>query len=139
MEDLGVTTGDFWRDRPNLVTGASGLVGGWLVKRLMEAGADVVCLVRDWVPQSELVSSKLIDRVKTARGDLRDQRLLERGLGAYEIDTDLHLAAQTIVPIPHRNPLSTFQTNVAAPRARHYARRRLPVEKPPPRPSSGKA
>ncbi len=129
MEDLGVTTGDFWRDRPTLVTGASGLVGGWLVKRLVEAGADVVCLVRDWVPQSELVSSKLIDRVKTARGDLRDQRLLERVLGEYEIDTVLHLAAQTIVPIANRNPVSTFETNVAGTWALLEACRRSPVVK----------
>ena len=42
----------FWPDRPTLVTGATGLVGGWLVRRLLEARADVVCLVRDWVPQS---------------------------------------------------------------------------------------
>jgi len=129
VEDLGVTTADFWRDRPTLVTGASGLVGGSLVKRLVEAGADVVCLVRDWVPQSELVSSKLIDRVKTARGDLRDQRLLERVLGEYEIDTVLHLAAQTIVPIANRNPVSTFETNVAGTWALLEACRRSPVVK----------
>ena len=124
-----MTTADFWRDRPTLVTGASGLVGGSLVKRLVEAGADVVCLVRDWVPQSELVSSKLIDRVKTARGDLRDQRLLERVLGEYEIDTVLHLAAQTIVPIANRNPVSTFETNVAGTWALLEACRRSPVVK----------
>ena len=28
---------DFWRDRPVLVTGATGLVGGWLVERLLQA------------------------------------------------------------------------------------------------------
>jgi CDP-glucose 4,6-dehydratase len=65
------------------------------------------------VPQSELVSSGSLDQVKTVRGDLRDQRLLERVLGEYEIDTVLHLAAQTIVPIANRNPVSTFETNVA--------------------------
>jgi nucleoside-diphosphate-sugar epimerase len=36
-----------WIDRPTLVTGATGLVGGWLTKALVDAGADVVCLVRD--------------------------------------------------------------------------------------------
>ncbi|HEV2032720.1 MAG TPA: GDP-mannose 4,6-dehydratase [Candidatus Dormibacteraeota bacterium] len=120
---------DFWRDRPTLVTGASGLVGGWLVKRLVAAGADVVCLVRDWVPQSELVSSKLIEQVKTARGDLRDQHMLERILGEYEIDTVLHLAAQTIVPIANRNPVSTFETNVAGTWAMLEACRRSPAVK----------
>jgi CDP-glucose 4,6-dehydratase len=130
LEDLGViTAADFWRDRPTFVTGASGLVGGWLVKRLMARGADVVCLVRDWVPQSELVSSKMIDKVKTVRGDLRDQKLLERVLGEYEIDTVLHLAAQTIVPIANRNPVSTFETNVAGTWALLEAARRSPAVK----------
>ena len=94
----------FWRDRPTFVTGATGLVGGWLVRRLVEAGADVVCLVRDWVPQSELVRSGLLDQVKVVRGDVRDQALLEAALGEYEADTVIHLAAQTIVGIANRNP-----------------------------------
>lgn len=71
----------FWQDRPTFVTGASGLVGGWLVRRLLDPDAGVVCLVRDWVPQSELAHSRLIERVKVVRGDVRDQALLERVLG----------------------------------------------------------
>ena len=63
----------FWLDRPTFVTGGTGLVGDWLVQRLLEAGADVICLVRDWVPQSELVRSGLIEQVKVVRGDIRDQ------------------------------------------------------------------
>ena len=104
---------NFWLDRPTLVTGATGLVGGWLARRLIDAGADVVCLVRDWVPQSELSRANLIEKVKVVRGDIRDQPLLERALGEYEIDTVIHLAAQTIVGIANRNPVSTFESNVA--------------------------
>ena len=103
---------EFWTDRPVLVTGATGLVGGWVLRRLLEVGADVVCLVRDWVPGSELLTSGMIDRVVTVRGDLCDQALLERAMGEYEIDTVFHLAAQTIVPIANRNPLSTFESNI---------------------------
>lgn len=102
----------FWQDRPTFVTGATGLVGSWLVRRLVSAGADVVCLVRDWVPQSELVRSRLIDQVKIVRGDVRDTTVLERILGEYEVDTVFHLAAQTIVGIANRNALSTLETNV---------------------------
>ena len=102
----------FWLDRPTLVTGATGLVGRWLVRRLVNSGADVVCLVRDWVPQSELVRSNLLERVKVVRGDIRDIAVLERTLGEYEINTVIHLAAQTIVTIANRNPLSTFETNI---------------------------
>lgn len=103
----------FWLDRPTLITGATGLVGAWLVKRLVKAKADVVCLMRDWVPQSELVRSNMLENVKVVRGDVRDQPLLERALTEHEIDTVIHLAAQTIVPVAGRNPMSTFETNIA--------------------------
>jgi CDP-glucose 4,6-dehydratase len=104
--------GGFWQDRPTFLTGGTGLLGGWLTRSLVEAGADVVCLVRDWVPQSELVRSRVIERVKVVRGDVRDREVLERALGEYEIDTVFHLAAQTIVGIANRNPVSTFESNV---------------------------
>jgi len=71
----------FWWDRPTFVTGATGLVGGAVVRRLVDAEADVVCLVRDWVPKSEFVSSRLIDRVKVVRGGVADRALIERTLG----------------------------------------------------------
>ena len=112
VESLTVLTRSFWRDRPVFVTGATGLVGGWLVKSLLAAGADVVCLVRDQVPGCELVRSGDWDRVKIVRGDVADQSLLERVLGEYEIDTVIHLAAQTIVGIANRNPVSTFEANI---------------------------
>jgi CDP-glucose 4,6-dehydratase len=126
MEGVGVSHA-FWNQRPTLVTGATGLVGGWLVKRLVAAGADVVCLVRDWVPQSELVQSRDIERVKVVRGDVRDQAILERALGEFEIDTVLHLAAQTIVGIANRNPVSTFESNIQGTWALLEAARRSPA------------
>lgn len=120
---------DFWRDRPTFVTGGTGLIGGWLVRRLVDAGADVVCLVRDWVPQSAVLSDSLYRSVTVVRGDLRDQELLERALGEYEIDTVVNLAAQTIVPIANRNPTSTFETNVAGTWRLLEACRRSPTVK----------
>lgn len=103
----------FWIDRPTFVTGATGLIGGWLVKSLCAAGADVICLLRDWVPQSNFVREGLTKRVKVVRGDVANRSLIERILGEYEIDTVIHLAAQTIVGIANRNPISTFETNIA--------------------------
>lgn len=119
----------FWKDRPVLVTGATGLVGSWLVKRLLANGADVVCLVRDWVPQSELARSQTLERTRVVRGDVCDQATMERALGEYEIDTVFHLAAQTIVGIANRNPVSTFETNVKGTWAVLEAARRSPSVK----------
>ena len=112
LEDM-VMNSSFWLDRPAFVTGGTGLAGSWLVQHLVDAGADVVCLIRDWVPQSELVRTKTIEHVKVMRGDIRDRELLERVMGEYEIDTVIHLAAQTIVTIANRNPVSTFESNIA--------------------------
>lgn len=117
----------FWLDRPTFVTGGAGLVGQWLVQRLLSMGADVVCLIRDWVPQSELVRKGLLDKVKVVRGDVRDQALLERVLGEYEIDTVIHLAAQTTVPVANRNSVSTLETNIAGTWALLEACRRSPL------------
>ena len=119
----------FWQDRPTLVTGATGLVGSWLVERLLSLRADVLCLVRDSVPQSQLVRSGLIGKVKTVNGDVTDQTLLERAMGEYEIDTVIHLAAQTIVGIANRNPPSTFESNVRGTWALLEAARRSPLVK----------
>jgi len=116
-----------WLDRPTFVTGATGLLGPWLVKRLTQAGADVVCLIRDWIPDCELVRARLIEKVKVVRGDLCDQSLLERILGEYEIDTVFHLAAQTIVGIANNNPVSTFETNIRGTWALLEACRRSPT------------
>lgn len=102
----------FWRDRPTLVTGGTGLVGSWLVKRLVAAGADVVCLVRDWIPSSELMQSGVFSKVRVVRGDICDQALMERILGEYEVRTVMHLAAQTIVGVANRNPVATFASNI---------------------------
>ncbi len=117
----------FWQDRPTLVTGATGLVGSWVVRRLLELEANVVCLLRDWVPESELVSADLIGRVNLVRGDLLDQPLLERTLGEYEVDSVIHLAAQTIVPVANRNPVSTFESNITGSWTLLEACRRSPM------------
>jgi len=102
------------------------LLGSWLVPKLLEQGASVTCLVRDWVPASKLVQGRVVDRVNLVRGDVRDQVLLERILGEYEVDTVFHLAAQTIVGIANLNPVSTFDTNIQGTWALLEAGRRSP-------------
>jgi len=114
-----------WLDKPVLVTGGTGLAGGWLVHRLAELHSRVICLVRDWVPDSTLLRSFGTEAVLVF-GDVRDQALLERVLGDYEIEMMFHLAAQTIVPIANRNPVETFDTNVRGTWAVLEACRRSP-------------
>jgi CDP-glucose 4,6-dehydratase len=102
----------FWQDRRVFVTGCTGLVGAWTVRALLERGAHVVGLVRDQVAGSELHRGGLGGRIDVVRGEVENEPLLERALAEYEIQTVIHLAAQTIVGIANRSPLSTFETNI---------------------------
>jgi len=102
----------FWRDRPTFVTGATGLLGGWLVERLCNLQAGVICLVRDGVPGSYFRQLGLGEKVTIVRGDVRDQSLLERILNEYEIDTVFHLASQTIVDTARHHPANTLDSNI---------------------------
>ncbi len=121
-----MTSAAHWQDRPTLVTGATGLVGSWTVRQLLELGAEIVCVVRDSVPHSELHRSGLADEVTLIGGDVTDRDLLERVLGEYEIDTVIHLAAQTIVGVANRNPVSTCESNIAGTWCLLEAARRSP-------------
>src|SRR5574341_1100080 len=103
---------NYWRNRNVFITGCTGLLGSWLVKHLADRGATITGIIRDWVPKSNLILQGSIDKINTVRGDINDYFLLERALNEYEIDTVFHLAAQTIVGIANRNPLSTFETNI---------------------------
>jgi CDP-glucose 4,6-dehydratase len=102
----------FWQDRRVFVTGCTGLVGAWTVRALLERGAHVVGLVRDRVPGSELLRGGLLEHIDVVSGAVEDEPLLARALAEYEIQTVFHLAAQTIVGIANRSPLSTFETNI---------------------------
>ncbi len=109
-----------------LVTGGTGFAGDWLVRRLRELRANVVCVVRDWVPQSSLLDPNGPLDATLVFGDIRDQALLERALGDYEIEVVFHLAAQTIVPIANRNSVETLDSNIRGTSALLEACRRSP-------------
>ena len=102
----------FWSDKKVFVTGATGLLGSWLVEALVEKGAEVTCLVRDWFPKSMLVESGTIREVNVVKGRLEDYHVLVRALNEYEVETVFHLGAQTIVGTASRSSLSTFESNI---------------------------
>lgn len=109
---MGVVSDGTWSGRRVLVTGATGIVGSWLVKALLTRGAHVVALIRDTDPQSELLRSGDIQRVSVVNGALEDLWAVERAISLHEADTVFHLGAQTLVGVAHRAPLSTFESNI---------------------------
>jgi len=102
----------YWQDKNVFITGCTGILGSWMSIRLLKAGAHVVGLIRDQVPNSNLHRSGFQEKMDLVHGDITDYDLLERALAEYEIDTVFHLAAQTIVGIANRVPRPTFEANI---------------------------
>ncbi|MEQ1573514.1 MAG: GDP-mannose 4,6-dehydratase [Vicinamibacterales bacterium] len=101
-----------WQRKRVFVTGATGLLGSALVSELVSQGAEVTCLIRDWVPSSRLILTNAAARTNVVGGDLLDPALLVRIINEYEIETVFHLGAQTIVGTASRSPVSTFDSNI---------------------------
>jgi CDP-glucose 4,6-dehydratase len=116
----------FWSGRSTAVTGATGFVGSHLVASCVDLGSSVVILSRDDVPPTPITEG-WTQRVSAVRGEVQDMSLLERLLGEYEVATVFHLAAQSQVGVANRNPVSTFETNVAGTWAVLEAARRSPT------------
>ncbi|WP_029575250.1 GDP-mannose 4,6-dehydratase [Bacillus siamensis] len=102
----------FWKNKNVFVTGCTGLLGSCLVKELIDQGANVTGLVRDTVLKSNLYQGEQVKQMNIVQGALEDLDVIERALGEYEIDTVFHLAAQAIVGVANRNPISTFEANI---------------------------
>ncbi len=123
---MQIDSSQWWRNRPVLVTGCTGLLGAQLCATLVARGARVIGLVRDQVASGQLFTSGTAQRITIVNGDIRDQELLERVLNNYEVKTVFHLAAQAIVGAANRNPVETFDSNIKGTWTVLEAARRVP-------------
>jgi CDP-glucose 4,6-dehydratase len=103
---------NFWRGHRVLVTGATGFLGSWVVQDLLSQRGQVIALILDDNPQSELIRSGTIRHVEVVSGSLEDYDCLDRAIVNFEPDTIIHLAAQAIVSVAERSPRQTFETNI---------------------------
>ena len=102
----------FWANRSVLVTGATGLVGSWLVRDLLDKGAHITALILDSDPNSELIRSGDIKSISVVNGDLRNYKDVARATFINDCSEVFHLGAQTIVGTALTDPLSTFESNI---------------------------
>jgi CDP-glucose 4,6-dehydratase len=103
----------YWKHKTVFVTGATGLMGSWLVKALLNEGADVVALVRDQAPRSMLLREGLINQIAVVNGDLESLPTMRRAIAEYQPHTVFHLAAQPLVQVAKLDPVGTLRANVA--------------------------
>jgi CDP-glucose 4,6-dehydratase len=102
----------FWRGKSVLVTGVGGFVATHLASQLADCGASVAGILRDSRGSRRLEMFGLLDRIDLVHGAIEDYALIERAFNEYEVEYCFHLAAQAIVGIANRSPVSTFQSNI---------------------------
>jgi CDP-glucose 4,6-dehydratase len=104
--------GSFWKGMRIFVTGATGLLGSHLTRKLLSFDACVTVLLRDQGADSLLVQSPEWPRVTKIFGELQSFEKLARVLNEYETEYVMHLGAQTQVTHANRQPLETFESNI---------------------------
>jgi CDP-glucose 4,6-dehydratase len=106
-------TADFWNQRRVLITGGAGFLGSWTAKLLADAGAVVVGISREPNRDCTFVRMGLGERARLVAADVGDRLSLQRVLADHAIEAVFHLAAQPIVGAAMKDPVGTFQTNIA--------------------------
>jgi CDP-glucose 4,6-dehydratase len=111
-DGASVTAGVLFEGRAVLVTGAQGFIGSWLAERLLDAGAQVIVPRRDVPARSRFRSDGIERRCDLVHADVTDYQALLRVIVEHQVSAVFHLAAQALVGIANRAPLSTFESNV---------------------------
>jgi UDP-glucose 4-epimerase len=106
-----------------LVTGGAGYIGSHIVRRLAEAGREVVVL--DDLSEGHRAAIGVVPLIE---GDLGDAQVLERVFGGGGISFVVHMAASCLVGESMTDPAKYYRNNVVAPLAMLDAARRGGVQ-----------
>ncbi len=95
------------------VTGATGCIGGWVIRNLLESGREVYALTRSGnLDKLRLImSEEQISRVRTVKADITDANLIMKTVGDSGIESVIHLAAMQL-PFCAADPRLGARVNV---------------------------
>jgi nucleoside-diphosphate-sugar epimerase len=95
------------------VTGASGCIGGWVVKNLVESGSEVYALVRseNLDKLALIMAEDQLAKVRVIRGDITDAAIIQECMAENKIERIIHLAAMQL-PFCRADPGIGARVNV---------------------------
>ena len=103
---------NYFKNKRVLVTGATGLVGGHIVEKIVAQGATVFITRRSKDSRSYFSEKKLDEKTISAICDIKDYNRIFDVISKYEIEYIFHVAAQPIVPTAFINPKEALETNI---------------------------
>lgn len=104
----------FWAHRTVVVAGATGFLGGWLVRLLLDRGAKVVSIVRASKRGSQVSLERLLDRTAVERGSVCDSTFVSRLFERHPVDVFFHAAYGADVNRVLDEPLECFSSSVTS-------------------------
>src|SRR5262245_41978356 len=101
----------FWSEKKVLLAGATGFLGGWLLRRLIDEGAQVTTVVRNPRKRCQAVMERLLDQSTVASGNLYDSAFLQRIFRRQKFDVFFHAAYGADVNRVLQEPLECFRSS----------------------------
>ena len=95
-----------------LITGATGLIGSWLVKDLMRQNANISIIINNSKRPSELSNSSCLDKVSRYYGNIQDLSLVKEIFLKNHFDIVFHLASINWTYGSQFSPIETYETNI---------------------------
>lgn len=103
---------EYWSGRCVLVTGATGFLGGWIARTLIDRGANVVLFARNWNLGSPVLNEDYRRRAHLVAGDIASRADVAEAMGAWPVEVVFHMASLSTVGAARERPLEAFNTNV---------------------------
>ncbi len=101
-----------WQGRTVLVTGATGFLGGWIVRRLLDYETKVIALVRGVRPESQFNLTDCRERCTVVRGQAYDADLIAGIFENHPISAVFHTASNADVNNALANPVDNFRSAI---------------------------
>jgi len=102
----------YFKGKNVLVTGATGLVGGHIVEKLIAQGATVFITRRSTDSRSYFTKNDFGQKTISAFCDIKDYNRVFNVISKYEIEYIFHVAAQPIVTTAFVNPKEALEVNI---------------------------